>query len=75
MLVFLVGISALIISIIGSIDNRIQRAEMRKIQKELSEAISGLNTIKKEDDKILKEVKKDEGLDRDMIDKILRGRV
>jgi uncharacterized membrane protein YqgA involved in biofilm formation len=69
-LFFVVGAMALIVGLGSSLDVRYQRRVMRKLHLEISEAVAELRNLDKENDKILKELEKDEELDREMIEKM-----
>jgi hypothetical protein len=66
-LFFVVGAMALIVGIGSSLDVRYQRRAMKKLHREISEAVAELRGLDKDNDEILKELKKDEKLDREMI--------
>jgi hypothetical protein len=66
-LFFVVGSMALIVGLGSSLDVRYQRRIMKRLHKEISEAVAELRNLDKDNDKILQELEKDEELDREMI--------
>jgi hypothetical protein len=69
-LIIILGLGALLIGTISSVDGRIQRRATLKLQQEIKEAIRELKNIDNESDAILHELEKDEKLDREMLEKL-----
>jgi cell division protein FtsB len=69
-LIIILGVGALLIGTLSSIDGRAQRQATMKIQEEIKAAVKELRVLDTENDKILNELEKDEELDREMIKKI-----